>query len=163
MIDGFEKLVKIFSLIALLVLFFTFGVDKALSNTYSTEQLIKQLWYNEVVYNMPHNMLVNIAGVESGFREDVINCTTLGPSGEEGIMQIYRKYHTESDPCNPIKAINYASKYLHRLYERFGSWRLAAMAYNWGPTNLENALLASQGLQGVPLSVRQYAEKVLPL
>jgi membrane-bound lytic murein transglycosylase D len=41
---------------------------------------------------------------------------------------------------DPIKATRAAARYLKRLYERFGDWRLAMASYNWGRINVEKAI-----------------------
>lgn len=45
-----------------------------------------------------------------------------------------------------------------RLHQRFGSWRYALAAYNWGPSNVAEAL--NSGRQILPQSLR-YADSVL--
>ncbi|MBI4530965.1 MAG: transglycosylase SLT domain-containing protein, partial [Candidatus Latescibacteria bacterium] len=41
---------------------------------------------------------------------------------------------------DPVKATRAAARYLKRLYERFGDWRLAMASYNWGRINVEKAI-----------------------
>lgn len=47
--------------------------------------------------------------------------------------EIDERYHVE-------KATKAACKYLQKLYDKFGSWPLAAAAYNMGPTGLQKQL-----------------------
>jgi membrane-bound lytic murein transglycosylase D len=41
---------------------------------------------------------------------------------------------------DPVKSTRAAAKYLKRLHERLGDWRLAMASYNWGRINVEKAI-----------------------
>jgi len=105
-------------------------------------------------YGLPSGILRSMAGIESSFRPDIIYCKVLGKSGERGLMQIDPRWHTV-DGCDPWKAIPYAAGYLRENFDRFGSWRYAVAAYNWGPTNLE-----SKGYGARPPVTRRYVDRV---
>lgn len=60
-----------------------------------------------------------------------------------------------ADPFNPIDNIIGGTKYLRQMYDRFGTWRLALVAYNWGPTNLSN-----KGIERMPRETRNYLKRV---
>jgi membrane-bound lytic murein transglycosylase D len=57
---------------------------------------------------------------------------------------------------DPLKATDAALTYLERLHRRYGSWYLAASAYNAGPTRVDRALRRS-GF-GIPASDEAYWE-----
>ena len=109
----------------------------------------------EQKYGIPPGVLKSMAGVESGFREDVVFCRTTGGAGEQGIMQITPRWHPTANACNPTAAIDYAASYLRKLYNRFGNWRMAVVAYNWGPTNLAN-----KGYEQMPQVTWNYINRV---
>lgn len=108
----------------------------------------------EFDHDLPFGILQSMAMIESAMRPDVINCATLGPSSEQGIMQINPRWHTV-DACDPFKAIDYAGAYLRDLYNQTGSWRLAVAAYNWGIGNLTR-----KGYAAAPAITRQYVDRV---
>jgi len=74
------------------------------------------------------------------------------------MFQLNPKYHPVAQARNLEWAARYAGHYLLQLKRRFGDWRLALIAYNWGPANLANAL--NEGRQPLPASVR-YAGDIL--
>ena len=106
-------------------------------------------------YGLPSGILRSVAGIESSFRPDIIYCDILGAAGEKGLMQIDPRWH-DVDGCDPWAAIPYAASYLRENYNRFGSWREAIVAYNWGPTNL-----ATKGMAQMPPVTRRYLDRVI--
>lgn len=106
-------------------------------------------------WGIPAGVLREMANIESAFRPDVISGQTKGAAGEIGIMQITPRWHPDVNPYDPIESIWYAAGWLRELYERFGSWRLAVAAYNWGPTNL-----AQKGFAAAPQVTQQYVARV---
>lgn len=101
-------------------------------------------------YGIPRGLLYKMAEVESGF-----NPALISNKGAVGIMQIIPKWHPGVDPTDPITSIYYAGKYMRKLFNRFGSWRQALAAYNWGPTNL-----SEKGANAMPLETRNYIAKI---
>lgn len=106
-------------------------------------------------WNVPDGVLKAMADIESAFRPEIISGQVKGASGEIGIMQITPRWHPDVDPYNPIHSIWYAAGWLADLYRRFGSWRLAIAAYNWGPTNL-----TEMGYQAAPSVTKRYVDRV---
>jgi soluble lytic murein transglycosylase-like protein len=102
----------------------------------SAEKYLPLIRENEKKYNMPPNLLARVAYQESHYRDDIINGPYTSSAGAQGIMQIVPRWHPNVNPWNPDEAIPYAAKYLHKLMKRFGNWKDALAAYNWGPTNL---------------------------
>lgn len=94
-------------------------------------------------YGLPTGLLEAVAYQESRFREDIITGAVRSGAGAVGIMQIVPKWHPElgeAGALDPAQAVPYAARYLRRLFERFGTWRLALAAYNWGQGNLATAI-----------------------
>ena len=85
--------------------------------------------------NMPQG-LIYLAMIESGF-----NPTAKSPVGARGLWQFMsptaRQYGLKvrgrvDERVNPARATDAALAYLSDLYDEFGSWYLAAAAYNTG-------------------------------
>lgn len=107
-------------------------------------------------YRLPNGLLSRTAYQESHFRTDIITGETKGSSGEIGIMQIRPEFHPNVNPYDPFDSIRYAGKYLDSLFDRFGNWSSALIAYNWGPTNVDN-----YGAENAPTSSLNYARGIL--
>lgn len=107
----------------------------------------------ETTYAMPTGFLEAVADRESRFRQDIIEGTTLGGSGEEGIMQLMPQWHLSNfrERLDPNISVPYAANYLAKNFVRFGTWEEALAAYNWGPTKL-----AANGLQAAPAETKEY-------
>ena len=103
--------------------------------------------------NIPITLLIAVADKESKFVATAYNTK----SSASGIMQVVPKFHPElQNPFDPGQAIPYAAKYLRKLYDRFGTWKLALAAYNWGEGNL-----AKYGLAKAPAETRDYYSTIL--
>lgn len=83
-------------------------------------------------YGIPPDLLARLAYQESRFREDIADGSVNSPAGAVGLMQMLPQYFP-GPLTNPAFAIDTAARYLRQLYDRFGSWQLAAAAYNAGP------------------------------
>jgi murein DD-endopeptidase MepM/ murein hydrolase activator NlpD len=83
-------------------------------------------------------ILAGLLEVESRWRDDVIYGKTRSKKGARGIAQIMPEYHPGVNYDDPNASINYAAKYLSSLQRQFGGdMRLALIAYNAGPGNVE--------------------------
>ena len=91
----------------------------------------------ESAFGLPSTLLARIAWIESRFNPNAHNA-----SGATGIMQIVPAAHPGVNASDPNEAIPYAAKYLKSLYNMFGSWDKAIVAYNWGQGNLQKAISA---------------------
>lgn len=94
-------------------------------------------------YRLPPGLLEAVAYRESRFREDIITGEFRSSAGAVGIMQIVPRFHPEigeAGALDPVRAVPYAARFLRELFERFGNWKHALAAYNWGPTALAGAL-----------------------
>ena len=109
-------------------------------------------WENE--YGLPSGFLEAIAERESGFRDAVITCQVLGGVGEKGLMQIWPKYHPDKG-CNPVWSIQYAAGFFREHYDRYNSWPLAIMAWNWGSGNMDEF-----GTSNAPALTREYIAQI---
>lgn len=87
-------------------------------------------------YGLPPGLLHRQLYQESRFRTDIITGELVSSAGAVGIAQIVPRYHPDVDPRDPIASIDYAARFMRRLYNEFGSWALALAAYNAGPGNV---------------------------
>lgn len=86
---------------------------------------------------VPPEMFVKQIEKESGFRtHDAAGNVLTSSGGAIGIAQIIPKWHPTVDPTDPIAALAYAVGLMAGHYRRFGTWRKALAAYNWGPGNV---------------------------
>ena len=113
------------------------------------EQLSRAGLYSEMIrtklieYEMPEELLY-LAQIESGY---VTKAQSV--SSASGVWQFMgptaRQYGLRMDAYvderrDPVRATDAAIYYLKELYERYGSWYLAAAAYNAGPSRVSRLL-----------------------
>ena len=102
-------------------------------------------------YNIPAGLLSRVALQESNY-----NPFAESSAGALGLMQIIPKWHPNiRNPFDAKEAIYYAAGYLYELKNRFGSWKLALAAYNWGPTNL-----SKKGINRAPTETINYVTNI---
>jgi len=124
---------------------------------------------------MPEELLY-LAGIESGFRPRATSGVAaagmwqfMGPTAQQYGLRVDEYVDERRDP---IRATDAALDYIQYLYDRFGSWYLAAAAYNAGPGRVERALRregASRGDEAVfwdiqhhlPRETREYVPKMI--
>lgn len=92
----------------------------------------------ESTYGIPPGLLGRLLYQESHYRTDIITGAVSSPVGAQGIAQFMPATAAELgiDPLNPAQAINAAGRYLRQLYDRFGDWKMALAAYNFGQGNV---------------------------
>lgn len=99
-------------------------------------------WFQaaEAVYDLPPGLLARVAQQESSYRANA-----RSKAGALGLMQFMPATAAELgiDPLDPRSSIYGAALYLRQLYARFGTWRLALAAYNWGQGNLSRLGIAA--------------------
>ena len=121
--------------------------------------------------------LIYLAMIESGFAPDAVS-----PVAATGVWQFMaataraeglRVDTWVDERRDPERATDAALDYLERLHERFGSWTLAAAAYNAGPTRVARVLRrrgaqdrSDEGvywdvIESLPGETRAYVPKVL--
>ena len=94
------------------------------------------------------------------WQESRFNASAVSPKGAEGIAQFMPRtadWHGLADPFNPIEALRHSAGYLRELRDRFGNLGLAAAAYNAGPQQVQDWLVARSSL---PKETRRYVEIV---
>ena len=127
---------------------------------------------------MPED-LYYLAAIESGFSPGATSRVSasgmwqfMGPTAREFGLQIDEYVDERRDP---IRATEAALDYLQALHGQFGSWYLAAAAYNAGPGRVSRALKAHAGdqagdeelywdiIEHLPRETRAYVPKMLAL
>lgn len=113
----------------------------------------------EYQYGLPSRLLARQAKQESNYNPNAFNSA----SGAQGIMQIIPRWHPGVAVMDPNKAIPYAGKFMRENYNSFGTWARALAAYNWGPTNVRNAIRDKGGrwLDSAPTETRNYVYDIL--
>jgi len=125
---------------------------------------------------MPED-LVYLAAIESGFTPGATSRVSamgmwqfMGPTAQAYGLRIDGYVDERRDP---IRATEAALDYLQSLHDRFGSWYLAAAAYNAGPSRVAMALSRHAGdpageedlyweiLDHLPTETRVYVPKML--
>lgn len=112
----------------------------------------------EKIYVLPQNLLARMAYQESRFRDDVITGQVTSSAGAIGLMQIIPRWHPDVDPLDPVQSIEYAGKYIKRLYRQFGTWPKALGAYNWGPGNMQKWI---DGEKKMPKETTKYINEIM--
>ncbi len=146
------------------------------------EYLVREGLYGGMIRDRLHQRgmpeeLLYLAMIESGFLP-----SATSPVAATGVWQFMgttaRAYGLVIDAWvderrDPIRATEAALDYLEELHARFGSWYLAAAAYNAGPWAVERALIrhgrAEGGeealyweiIQDLPRETRHYVPKLL--
>lgn len=100
---------------------------------------------------MPEELLY-LAMIESGLRARAVSNVAavgvwqfMGPTARQYGLRIDGWVDERRDP---IKATDAALDYLSWLHQRYGSWYLAAAAYNAGPTRVDRALRQASDTAG---------------
>jgi len=124
---------------------------------------------------MPEELLY-LAGIESGFRPRATSVVSaagmwqfMGPTAQQYGLRVDEYVDERRDP---IRATDAALDYIQYLHDRFGSWYLAAAAYNAGPGRVEAALRREGAARGdeavfweiqhhLPRETREYVPKVI--
>lgn len=112
---------------------------RALSSTGQYDPALVKGGYGAVVqraaqqHGIDPSILAGLIETESGW-----NPNAVSKAGARGIAQIMPQYHPGVNVNDPVASINYAAKYLSQLQRQFGGdMRLALIAYNAGPGNVE--------------------------
>jgi peptidoglycan DL-endopeptidase CwlO len=115
-------------------------------------------------YALPAGLLARVAQKESNYNPNAINRR----SGAAGLMQWMPWIASKVgfDPFDPAAAIDRAGAEFKQLFRRFGDWRLALAAYNFGQGNLAEVLahptaaIAAWGPNGVPDETADYVQTI---
>ncbi len=125
---------------------------------------------------MPED-LIFVAAIESGFSPGATSRVSasgmwqfMGPTAQQFGLRIDSYVDERRDP---VRATEAALDYLQALHDQFGSWYLAAAAYNAGPTRVARILRAYapaewgeealfwEILEHLPRETREYVPKML--
>ena len=125
---------------------------------------------------MPED-LIYLAMMESGLSPRAVSRVSavglwqfMGPTAEQFGLRVDEYVDERRDP---VRATDAALDYLEWLHDRFGSWYLAAAAYNAGPGRVERILnLHAEGRRGdedlywevlrhLPRETREYVPRIL--
>jgi soluble lytic murein transglycosylase-like protein len=85
-------------------------------------------------HGIPEDLFLRLVQQESGW-----NPVAVSTKGATGLAQLMPGTADllEVDMHDPADNLDGGAKYLRRMYDRFGSWRLALAAYNAGPEAVE--------------------------
>ena len=114
-------------------------------------------------YNVPQDILLAVAQIESGFKPDAIS-----PTGVKGIMQVtqntYERLGFKGDRADPTNSINAGAKLLGQLYQQYGNWDDALAHYNGGADAVRGLHTGNWGVWSDNLNkqkeISNYASKV---
>ncbi|MDQ7038723.1 MAG: transglycosylase SLT domain-containing protein [Aquificota bacterium] len=112
-------------------------------------------------HNLP-SWVAYIPAVESGYNPEAVS-----PKGAVGLWQLMpetaRRFGLRVDDevderFDPLKSTLAALRYIRYLLDRFGSWELVLIAYNWGEGNAERfrGLNVWENLDKLPGETRSY-------
>jgi len=106
----------------------------------------------------PEKLLHHIAQKETGGLKDRANA--VSPAGAQGLMQLMPRTAKElgvTDPFDSQQSALGAGRYVNQLLTKYnGDEKLAAMAYNWGPGNVDKWLRSGADPSRIPGETRQY-------
>lgn len=104
-----------------------------------------------------------VEGVESSFGTDR-RMWRSDPSGPQGPMQVSAAAAADvgnaGDRFDPEDNRRIGRAYLALLYQRYGNWRDALVAYYWGPGNVDRWTAAGHDETALSDPLRNYVERV---
>jgi len=103
------------------------------------------------------DLVQHVMHKETGGHKDPANA--VSKAGATGVMQLMPKTAKELGVTNlndPYENINGGVKYLASLEHKYKDPKLAAMAYNWGPGNVDKWLKHGSKEKAVPKETRMY-------
>ncbi len=116
--------------------------------------------------------LIYLAVAESGFQLQVVNASSgaggmwqFMPTGAYGLAR--NGYFDER--FDPEKSSRAYARYIKQLYNQFGDWYLAMAAYDWGPGNVQRAVMRTgyadywelYRRNAMPRETRNYVPQIL--
>jgi hypothetical protein len=111
----------------------------------------------EQQYGLPENLLARTLYEESRFRPEIIDGTIRSSAGAIGIAQFMPATARGAgiDPTDPQQAIPAAARELRAMFNKFGTWSKALVAYNWGQGNL-----GRKGIGATPAETDRYVDAI---
>lgn len=122
-----------------------------------------------VIKKLPKGMGSSLAWEESRGYETAVGKNNTNDLCSFGLCQINELFEEELadkylpggyknyDRFNPDHSAIIGCSFLYDLHKRFGNWKEALCAYNWGPNNVSKCKKYSD----IPFKVREYARKIL--
>lgn len=107
------------------------------------------------------SMVRAVMSVESGGKQtDRFGNTLRSSAGALGLMQLMPSTARGLgiDPNNAYDNLRGGTAYLKQLFAKYGNWNDALAAYNWGPGNVDRALIAHRAF---PQAVDNYVSSVM--
>ena len=113
-------------------------------------------------YGIPLDVLRRQISVESGYGRHLYNAKT----GASGVMQLMPGTAWSlgvRDPHSTNQSVRAGTAYDAYLYKKYGSWRKAFAAYDWGPANLDKDIAAhgKEWLRFAPAETQNYVASVM--
>jgi len=105
--------------------------------------------------------------IAQGQQESGLNPNAYNPSsGATGLFQLLPATAASLGVTNltdPVQNAGGGMRYLAQMYQRFGDWAEALAAYDWGPTNLANAIAkyGSDWMSYAPAETQNYVSSIL--
>jgi len=130
-------------------------------------ELHQEIINSALYYEVPITIALAMAEVESGFRPRAVGYNRSNNSYDRGLFQLNSLsfHHLSTDDFfDPATNTNYALEYLSSMYEEFGDWESAIIAYNQGPSRLKRGIIVpstAKYLEKVLLTEKRYHEKLL--
>lgn len=118
----------------------------------SKEDVKKMIIAQAKSLGLPESLALSLAQSESNFDQSAVSS-----KGALGVMQLMPRTAAGLgvDPMNTSQNIYGGLSYLRTLHEKYGDWRKALQAYNWGEGHMDR-------LRGkVPAEVQGYADRIL--
>ncbi|SFV68454.1 Membrane-bound lytic murein transglycosylase D precursor [hydrothermal vent metagenome] len=138
-------------------------------------EMVLPLMQGQLLEEGVSDLFIYLSMVESGFSTNAVSSKKA--VGLWQFMPATAKYYqlningNYDERYDTFSATSAAIKYLNRLYQQFGKWYLAAMAYNCGEGCVKKAilkagsddlsLLTDNHLKYLPKETRKYMKKIL--
>lgn len=110
-------------------------------------------------YGIPPEIIVAVIDQESRGQKDIVS-----PKGAQGLMQLMPDTAKDlgvTDSFDPAQNIDGGVRYLRQMLDKYDQNLVhALMAYNWGPTRVDNWI--KKGANGpIPKETEDYLDKIL--
>jgi len=110
-------------------------------------------------HGVDEHLLKHVMHKETGGLKD--RAHAVSSAGAQGVMQLMpatAKSLGVKDAFDPEQNIEGGVKYLAQLERKYKDPKLAAMAYNWGPGNVDKWLMAGADMSKLPKETRGYVQ-----
>jgi hypothetical protein len=110
-------------------------------------------------HGVDERLLKHVMHKETGGLKD--RAHAVSHAGAQGVMQLMpatAKHLGVKDAFDPEQNIEGGVKYLAQLERKYKDPKLAAMAYNWGPGNVDKWLMAGADMSKLPKETHGYVQ-----